>query len=461
MKKISKFLFALLITGSALSLSSCKEDEPDGPGTGPEGEEIVVTASAAGVGNVTWSANNTYILDGLVFVNSGQTLTIEPGTVIKGMPGEGEEASALIVAQGGKIMAEGTAENPIIFTTEEDDLSSTTDLPLDANGRWGGVIILGNATINRTGGTASIEGIPTQEVRGLYGGTNDSDNSGVFRYVSIRHAGTLIGANNEINGLTMGGVGSGTTIEYVEVFSNQDDGFEWFGGTVNTKYLVSAFCGDDMFDYDQGWRGKNQFWFGIYNQNAGGTGGEFDGGSNPDDATPFSIPTIYNATIIGSGSKAGQNAVMLVDNAGGKIYNSIFADFTGGIVVEDLADAAVGDSRQRLEAGDLIFSNNIFMNVNNNTLAGIAGVAANQDYLLTHLNANNNRIVENGLLGGIGRETNGGLNPVPASGSAALTGAAAKPTDSFFTTADYVGAFGANNNWMKGWTYTDQLGYLQ
>ncbi|WP_161889816.1 hypothetical protein [Pontibacter russatus] len=452
----SKFVATLLLAGSALAFSSCDERED---GTAPvieEGEDIVVTSLAEGVGTTTWTAENTYILDGFVFVNEGQTLTIEPGTVIKGRPGEGENASALIVARGGKIKAEGTAGSPIIFTTEEDDLSRTDDIPLDATGLWGGVIILGNSTINKTGGTGAIEGIPTEEVRGQYGGTNEQDNSGVFRYVSIRHAGTLIGANNEINGLTMGGVGSGTVIEYVEVFSNQDDGFEWFGGTVNTKYLVSAFNGDDMFDYDQGWRGKNQFWFGIYNEGAGGTGGEFDGGSSPDDAEPFSIPVIYNATIIGGKTKAGQNAVMLVDNAGGKIYNSLFADFTGGVVVED---TEVGDSRARLEAGDLVFGNNIFWNVADNTFAGIAAAAANQDYLLTHLEANNNRVTADPVLAGISRMNNKALNPLAA--GMALTGAAAKPSDGFFTTADYIGAFNGTDNWMKGWTYLDQLGYLQ
>lgn len=459
MKKPGRFLFTLLLTGAVLPFSSCDKDKKDEPGPEqPAGEEIIVTEGAAGTGTVTWTADNTYVLDGFVFVNEGQTLTIEPGTVIKGKPGEGESASALIVARGGKIMAQGTAEEPIIFTTEEDDLSRTDDLPLGANGLWGGVIILGNATINRTGGVGSIEGIPTEEVRGQYGGTDDADNSGTFRYVSIRHAGTLIGEANEINGLTMGGVGSGTTIEYVEVYANQDDGFEWFGGTVNTKYLVSAFCGDDMFDYDQGWRGKNQFWFGIYGEGAGGTGGEFDGGSSPDDAEPFSIPTIYNATMIGGKTKAGQNAVMLVDNAGGKIYNSIFADFAGGIVVED---TEVGDSRARLETGDLVFGNNIFWNVADNTFEGIAAAGINQEYVLTHLTANNNRVTADPVLAGISRMTDQALNPLPGTGSPALSGAAAKPADSFFTTADYIGAFDSANNWMKGWTYTDQLGYLQ
>ena len=166
----------------------------------------VTTADIPAGTNVEWTADNEYVLNGLVFVSEGSSLTIQPGTVIKGKPGQGENASALVVARG----------------------------------LWGGVIILGRASLNSEPGETPIEGIPTTEPRGIYGGDDDGDNSGVFRYVSIRHGGTDIGAGNEINGLTMGGVGSGTVIEYVEVYNNQDDGFEWFGGTVNTKYLVSA-----------------------------------------------------------------------------------------------------------------------------------------------------------------------------------------------------------------------------
>jgi hypothetical protein len=153
---------------------------------------------------------------------------------------------------------------------------------------------------------------------------------------------------------------------------------------------------------------------------------------------------------------------MLVDNAGGKIYNSIFADFAGGIVVEDLADANVGDSRQRLETGDLLFKNNIFTNVADNTFAGIAAVAPNQGYLTDHLSAaaNKNIVTTDPVLASIGRQNNKGLNPLAASGSAALSGAT-MPEGSFFKNVNYAGAFDGANNWMKGWTYIDQLGYLQ
>ena len=253
----------------------------------------VVDADVAPGTNVVWTANNEYLLNGLVFVDAGATLTIQPGTVIKGKPGQGENASALVVARGGKIFASGTADAPIVFTAEADDAKDPNDLPNDARGLWGGVIILGNATLNSEPGETPIEGIPVNEPRGLYGGSDDADNSGVFRFVSIRHGGTDIGAGNEINGLTMGGVGSGTVIEYVEVFNNQDDGFEWFGGTVNTKYLVSAFNGDDAFDYDEGFRGKGQFWFVIQDDETGNRAGEHDGGTTPEDGTPYALSLIH------------------------------------------------------------------------------------------------------------------------------------------------------------------------
>lgn len=199
-------------------------------------ETIQITDASINAGdNVTWTKSNVYILDGLVFVEEGATLTIEAGTVVKGKPGEGENASALIIARGAKIYANGTANEPIIFTFEADDPADPFDQSLEATGQWGGLIVLGKSVINDPAGENNIEGIPSDEVRGLYGGTDVNDNSGVIKYVSIRHGGTNIGANNEINGLSLGGVGAGTTIEHVEVFRNQDDGFEFFGGTVKCK----------------------------------------------------------------------------------------------------------------------------------------------------------------------------------------------------------------------------------
>lgn len=408
---------------------------------------------------VRWTAGNTYVLDGLVFVDEGATLTIEPGTVIKGKPGQGESASALVVARGGRILAEGTAENPIIFTAEADDVDDPEDLPLDARGLWGGVIILGRATLNSTPGESSIEGISVTESRGVYGGSDDSDNSGVFRYVSIRHGGTDIGAGNEINGLTMGGVGSGTLIEFVEVFNNQDDGFEWFGGTVNTRYLVSAFNGDDAFDYDEGFRGKGQFWFVLQAADAGNRAGEHDGGTDPEDGQPYAVPTIYNATYIGSGagSDNGSNDVVLKirDNAGGRYVNSIFFDFAGeGLDVEDLDSGE--DSRARMEAGDLVLANNIWYGfAAGNTLESIAP----QDFVRAHLSANDNRAVDPRLRG-VSRGRDLGLDPRPGAGSPALSGAAVPPADGFFEQTSYVGAFGPGDTWADDWTLLSDLGIL-
>ena len=427
---------------------------------GQSGKPVKNVTDADATGAVHFSSDTVYVLNGFVYVDSLSTLTIEPGTVIKGKPGTGTGASALIIARGGKIYANGTATNPIIFTAESDDVDNLADLPATARGLWGGVIMLGNASINVAGGQENIEGIPTTELRGIYGGTNDDDNSGVFRYVSIRYGGTEIGAANEINGLTMGGVGRGTTIEFVEVFNNKDDGYEWFGGTVNTKYLISAFNGDDGFDYDEGWRGKNQFWFLIQDATTAGSGGEHDGGTTPEDGTPFAIPVIYNATYIGSGASSVNSkndfALNLRDNAGGKYYNSIFTDFFGRAAqVEDLASGE--DSRARLEAGDLVLKNNIWYGFGK---GNIVDSMFAQSFLRTYMNdANNNNQFLDPMLSGISRTTDGGLDPRPAAGSPALSGATTPPADGFFTPTDYLGAF-KDKNWAVDWTFISQYGIL-
>lgn len=219
--------------------------------------------------NSTWTSDNVYILGGRITVTDGATLTIEAGTIVKGEAGTGANATALLVARGGKLMAEGTEENPIIFTSVADELMpadiaagnfGSPNLDPDINGLWGGVIILGKAPISASNETADlseiqIEGIPTSDQNGLYGGNEPEDNSGVLKYISIRHGGTNIGAGNEINGLTLGGVGTGTIIENIEVVANQDDGIEWFGGTVNVKNAVIWNVGDDAVDTDQSWSG--------------------------------------------------------------------------------------------------------------------------------------------------------------------------------------------------------------
>jgi len=219
--------------------------------------------------NTTWTSDKVYILGGRITVVDGVTLTIEPGTIIKGEAGTGANATALLVARGGKLLAEGTSEKPIIFTSVADEISSddivagnfgSPNLDPDIDGLWGGVLVLGKAPVsasNESGDISEIqiEGIPTSDQNGLYGGSEPGDNSGVLKYISIRHGGTNIGSGNEINGLTLGGVGSGTVIENIEVIANQDDGIEWFGGTVNVKNALVWNVNDDAIDTDQSWAG--------------------------------------------------------------------------------------------------------------------------------------------------------------------------------------------------------------
>lgn len=219
--------------------------------------------------NTTWETGKCYILGGRITVVDGVTLTIEPGVLVKGQAGTGANATALLVARGGKLMAEGTAELPIIFTSVADEITpddiaagnfASPNLDPVINGLWGGVIVLGKARISASDDNGElsevqIEGIPTSDPNGLYGGTEDADNSGVLKYLSIRHGGTNIGSGNEINGLTLGAVGSGTVIENIEIVSNQDDGIEWFGGTVNVSNVVVWNTGDDAIDTDQAWSG--------------------------------------------------------------------------------------------------------------------------------------------------------------------------------------------------------------
>jgi len=252
-----------------LFMVSCGDDDDDDDATpAPSGNDTdntdqpvgeLVTISANITADESWSTGNTYVLDGRIAVESGATLSIEPGVVVKGETGEGANASALLIARGAKIMAEGTADAPIIFTTVLDDIEpgeiESPNLDEFDVANWGGLIILGNAPISADAEAVQIEGIPADDTNGLYGGTNASDNSGVLRYVSVRHGGANIGEGNEINGITLGGVGSGTTIEFVEVVANQDDGIEFFGGTVNVSNALVWAQQDDAFDVDQAYSG--------------------------------------------------------------------------------------------------------------------------------------------------------------------------------------------------------------
>lgn len=210
--------------------------------------------------NLTLTNDKIWHLVGRTSVTNGATLTIEPGTIIKGNSGTGANSTCLIIARGSKINAQGTANQPIIFTSISDNIQlgelRGTSLDPTLNGLWGGLVILGNAPISAANSSMQIEGIPASDLSGLYGGEDENDNSGILSHISIRHGGANIGEGNEINGLTLGGVGSGTTIDNIEVVANQDDGIEWFGGSVNCSNLLVWNVGDDCIDIDQGYSGE-------------------------------------------------------------------------------------------------------------------------------------------------------------------------------------------------------------
>jgi hypothetical protein len=441
-------------------------------------QTIQVGESATGVGTTIWKGQNTYVLTGKIYVMDGQTLTIEPGTTIKSNAGQAEAATALIVARGGKLIANGTADEPIIFTSVNDDLASTSDLPKNQRGLWGGVVILGNAYINHANGQTAIEGIPatdteyrsqygvgTEAVTGKVWAQDNAHNGGELSYVSIRHGGTNIGAGNELNGLTLGGVGSGTKIHHIEVFGNDDDGFEWFGGTVNTSYLASIYNQDDAFDWDFGWRGENQFWVAVQEQgfDPSNRGFESDGAHSGNlNAATFSKPQIFNLTLVGSGAAGtanttDNNVMFFTENTGALIHNSIMVGFGGGINITDVGGTN-GNSRDRLAAGDLAFKNNIWSNIGDGTVTGLSNsLAALETYLSDAANGN-----EISATPGI-TFTAESFSLVPAAASLALTktrSALPAATNGFtYATANHIGAFGTEN-WLKGWTAADEYGLL-
>ena len=252
-------LFTSILTCSiAIFFISCEEEElPIRPPNQTLLNAVLVNTNITT--NRVWQKDSVYLLKGRVSVERGATLTINAGTVIKGESGTGVNSTALVIARGAKIIANGLADDPIIFTSADDQITSgliaSPNLDPDQNGKWGGLIILGKAPISASTPEAQIEGIPTSDANGLYGGADSTDNSGVLNYVSIRHGGANIGSGNEINGLTLGGVGNGTSISNIEIVGNQDDGIEWFGGSVNVTNALVWNVGDDGIDTDQGWKG--------------------------------------------------------------------------------------------------------------------------------------------------------------------------------------------------------------
>ena len=341
-------IFILLMAATVLSLPACKDDDDDNPPAGPAGETKLVSGDITT--NTTWTANNKYLLQGFVYVKDGVVLTIEPGTIIKGEKGS---KGTLIVERGAQIMAVGTADKPIVFTSNE--AAGARDY-----GDWGGLIICGKAPINLSGGQGTVEG----GTNALFGGTNPADNSGKLKYVRIEFCGIAFQTNQEINGLTLGGVGSGTEISYVQVSYSGDDSFEFFGGNVNVKNIVAFRGWDDDFDSDNGFTGKVQFAVSLRDKAiadaSGSNGFETDNDANGTTAAPFTKTIFSNVSIFGPMDDAGtvingdfKRGAHLRRNTQTSIYNSVIAGFPTGLFIDGAA------TETNAANGDLQFRNNI------------------------------------------------------------------------------------------------------
>ena len=322
-----KKTFILLAASLLFIVTACEEEGGETP-TDPEANVL----KGAIAENRTLTADQIWEIDGKAWVESGVTLTIEPGTIIKGRSGVETNASALIIARGGMINAAGTAAAPIIFTTIDDNIEigqlAGTNLDKVDNELWGGLIVLGSAPISAENGDSEtqIEGIPADEEYGKYGGSDASDNSGTMRYVSIRHGGVSIGDGNEINGLTLGGVGSGTTIDYVEVFATLDDGIEFFGGTVNVSNAIVSFQGDDGIDIDMNYSGEVNNFVVIHGGADTDEGLEIDG---PEGSTyTDGLFTLRNGSVM-SADESGTPAD-LKSKAQGNLIDLVFSGYASG-----------------------------------------------------------------------------------------------------------------------------------
>ena len=485
MKKL--LLTALMIILIAVS---CKKDPTPPPIE--EKEQIIFAGNQIGSGIQEFEIKEshtikkgTYLLKGWVYITSGATLTIESGTIIKG---DKETKAALIVETGGKIIAQGTKDLPIIFTSAQPAGSRKP-------GDWGGIIVCGKATNNKT--EMIIEGGP----RSKHGGNDDTDNSGVISYVRIEFAGYPFKADQEINGLTLGSVGSGTKIDHVQVSYSNDDSFEWFGGTVNAKYLISYHGWDDDFDTDSGFRGNVQFGLIVRNPKIAdksiSNGFESDNNSDAPNQLPVTRPVFSNITLIGAagqdplflnttayidggsynpnnGSKLGQHQAGIQIRRGSNlhIYNSVMTGFPVGIMIcndkGSQTQSAATDGRIGIKnvyivkdgilGSDKDASFKDSLSVNSSTFDRSATESFSASFFKQASNKNQiyTNISELGLKQPNSLQTSPNWGPVAGS---VLTGKSGLFTESllaasYFDKVDFIGAFRSDaqaDNWTAGW----------
>ncbi|MEW6130176.1 MAG: hypothetical protein AB1757_24280 [Acidobacteriota bacterium] len=381
-------------------------------------------------GKLKLKAKNTYILVGGVFINN--KLVVKPGTTILGT-----EGSFLVIRQGAQIIAEGTADAPIVF-------SSVNKEGQRARGDWGGLIISGRAPINVPGGTAQGEG-----GTGAYGGNDPADNSGIMKYVRIEYGGFAISPDNELNCLAFQGVGNAGEFDFIQSAWGGDDAFEWFGGTANAKHLVATGADDDNFDWTFGWTGKVQFGVVQQRSDTGDTGIEADNNENGFDFLPRAAPKFANITLVGSPATGpgSRHGMVIRRGTAGDLRNFIVTGFKNvGLEVRDAATFT------QLNNGALSFNGFIF-NFNGNALATPANFAGQTADMLNAM-AQDHKIVQlDPQLRDPFNLTAPDFRPLPTSPALnAANVAAGFANDPFFTTANYVGAFDATTDWTAGWT---------
>ena len=465
MKKIVAFaVLGILIT------AGCRKIEVDGNGKGDGNTTSGETNVLSGKINAdkTLKEGVTYKLRGIVYVVDGATLTIEAGTRIEG---EKSTRGALIVTRGTKLMANGTKEKPIVFTSD----SSTPSA-----GDWGGIVMLGRAKTNNSfngaAGIGEIEGgVNNADGLGLYGGADDADNSGSLQYVRIEYAGYAFLPDKELNSLTLGAVGSGTTIDYVQVSYALDDAFEWFGGTVNCSHLIAYKTLDDDFDSDNGYRGNVQFGIVLRDSSRADISKveafESDNDANGSDLRPQTAPVFSNITAIGprekinnTGNSLYNAAAQLRRNTSLSVFNSVIMGWPAGLLIDASKGAPVHGN---ITAGKLV--------IQNTTIAGCAaptkfadntGVATG--WTNTDVSnwfgaaAHHNEILAENAEVKLADAFNY-ANPdfTPLAGSPLLNSAsfAHAKVASGFTPVTFRGAVGAagtpEGDWWKGWTSFD------
>jgi hypothetical protein len=457
MKNLVKYFAgaAILIALVSVSLFSCSADDEMAPvAVNTRAVNQIVVVSDVINANTTWSNDTVYQLDGKVYVSNGATLTIEAGTRIEGLPSDSaKDASALVITRGSKINAAGEECNPIVFTASNGE-----------KGGWGGLVLLGKA-VNNQGTDIFIEGIDPETVPAgvdaYYGGNDNSDNSGVLSYVRVEYAGASISLNNELNSFTFGSVGSGTQLDHLQAYYGADDAFEFFGGNVNAKYLISTATDDDAFDFDFGYTGKLQFLVAVldpgatYSGNANGI--ESDNNATGATVTPYTRPVISNLTVVGTsnGSAAGgtvlygahfRRSTRLV------LRNSVLYGYNTVIRLEG-TDGFLGTNLNNT----LLASDSSYLA--NNVIGLINGAAAYNPANPVTVNSSTPTIGAIELIGPFAYVQffdSGEQALEPVANTLAASGAEFAGLDSWFTTTVYKGAISLNDYWIGAcWVNTD------